>query len=331
MKNRCKLFSIFLILSLSLLFSGCGFAKLDLTEEEIDRIVNYSANLLEKYNSHQKGTLADVSDTSLAVLLEEEDIQKREEARKAAEKEKRKQEQENKEAQGEGEGSGEVGDSGNPLIDSNASEFTDPAALLGLEGFRIDYTGFDITDTYPESSSEEDLMFGITSGSGDSLLVMHFDITNTGAEPAHCSILQKDPSFKIKVNGDRHSLLKTLLMDDLATFDEDMEPGAVAKTVLVAEISSAKAAAIDSIVLTLKNENGDNQMILETGVGGVSVPVSEGEEAEALADGEASEEARPSEEDAPAEEGASTGDLPETMPEDNAEGSPSLVPVENAQ
>ena len=281
-KNKgLKIFLILMTITLSAVLCGCG-ATLDLTDEEIDRVVNYSANVLQKYNSHGKSTLADVSDTSLAVLLEEEDIHAAEEARRAARHEKRKQEAENSE-DGEDKNS-EVGSNGNPLIDENASEFTSLSDILGLNGFSIDYKGYDIADSYPESVSENDLMFGIDAGNGDKLLILNFDIRNTGAQSARCSVMDRNPSFKLKINGDRHSFLKTLLMDDLATFDEDMEGGEVKGAVLVAEISEAKASAVQTIVLTLKNQNGENQMILEgSGAGAVDTD-SEAAQTQAVAE-----------------------------------------------
>ena len=291
-KIRKILFSLITLAS-AFALSACGSGALDLTDEEIERVVNYSANVLERYNSHQKGTLADVSDTSLAVLLEEEDIQAAEEARRAARREQHKQEAENKENGGEGSGEDGAGVNNNPLIDSNANEFTSIAELLGISGFSIDYTGYDIVDSYPESVSENDLMFGINAGNGDSLLVLRFNVRNLGSETAHCSVLDKNPAFKLKINGDRHSFLKTLLMDDLATFDEDMEGGETKEAVLVAEVSTAKASQIETLVLTLRNSDGDNQMILQGSDGQVAAPApAPASQAEETGDEQTAEEAQ---------------------------------------
>ncbi len=255
-------------LAAALSLSACG-AKLDLSEEETERVVNYAANVLEKHNAQQRGTLADVSDTSLAILLEEQDIMAAEEARKAAEREKRKQKE--AEAQESGDSSG-GNENTSPLIDPNAIEYTSLADMLGIEGFSIDYTGYDIADSYPESVSDNDLMFGISAGNGDTLLILKFNVRNLSSEQAHCSILEKNPSFKLKINGDRHSFLTTLLMDDLATFDEDMEGGEVKEAVLIAEISTSRAASIETLVLMLKGPDGNGQMILQSAPGEVVMP-----------------------------------------------------------
>ena len=255
-------------LTAALILSSCG-ATLDLTDEEVARVVNYSANILEKHNTQQRGTLSDVSDTALATLLEEEDMQAAEEARRAERHRKRQEEEAAAAETDTGGGAEEAGVNSSPLIDANAVEFTSIADILGISGFSIDYTGYEIKSTYPESVSENDLMFGINASEGDELLVLKFDVKNLGQEKAHCSVLDKDPSFRLKINRDRHSLLKTLLMDDLATFDEDLEAGEVKQAVLIAEISDAKAASIESIVLTLKKDGQESQMVLQgSGFGG---------------------------------------------------------------
>ncbi len=284
MKKNRVLVSIILIAAM-LGLSACG-ARLDLTDEEVERVVNYSANILQKHNSQRRGTLADVSDTSLAVLLEEEDMQAAAEARRAARSAKRQQE-EAAAAEGEGEdGESVVGANGSPLIDANATEFKSLAEILGLSGFSIDYTGYEIKDSYPESVSENDLMFGINASEGDALLVLKFNIRNLGQETARCSVLDKNPSFRMKINGDRHSFLKTLLMDDLATFDEDMEAGEEKQAVLIAEISTAKAEAIQTLVLTLKKDGSENQMVLQGSGGQIAAPSAQGASGASGADGE---------------------------------------------
>ena len=264
-------------LTAALILSSCG-ATLDLTDEEVARVVNYSANILEKHNTQQRGTLSDVSDTALATLLEEEDMQAAEEARRA-ERRRRRQEEEAAAATAEaGGGAEESGANSSPLIDANAVEFTSIADILGISGFSIDYTGYEIKSTYPESVSENDLMFGINASEGDELLVLKFDVKNLGQEKAHCSVLDKDPSFRLKINRDRHSLLKTLLMDDLATFDEDLEAGEVKQAVLIAEISDAKAASIESIVLTLRKDGQESQMVLQGSGSGGQIALPSGDE-----------------------------------------------------
>lgn len=268
MKRNGKLLILITALIAALSLSACG-AKLDLSEEEMERVVNYAANVLEKHNALQRGTLADVSDTSLAILLEEQDIMAAEEARKAAEREKRKQ----KEAEDQESSEGSEGNENtSPLIDPNAIEYKSLAEMLGIEGFSIDYAGYDIKDSYPESVSDNDLMFGINAGNGDTLLILKFNVRNLSSEPAHCSVLEKNPSFKLKINGDRHSFLTTLLMDDLATFDEDMEGGEVKEAVLIAEISTSRAASIETLVLMLKGPEGNGQMILQSAPGEVIMP-----------------------------------------------------------
>gem|GEM_PF-698363 len=264
-------------LTAALILSSCG-ATLDLTDEEVARVVNYSANILEKHNTQQRGTLSDVSDTALATLLEEEDMQAAEEARRA-ERRRKRQEEEAAAAETEaGGGAEEAGVNSSPLIDANAVEFTSIADILGISGFSIDYTGYEIKSTYPESVSENDLMFGINASEGDELLVLKFDVKNLGQEKAHCSVLDKDPSFRLKINRDRHSLLKTLLMDDLATFDEDLEAGEVKQAVLIAEISDAKAASIESIVLTLRKDGQERQMVLQGSGSGGQIALPSGDE-----------------------------------------------------
>ncbi len=310
------MYAALVCLAVLLLCAGCGAEQLELSEEQLETVVNYSAAILNKHNSNYKSSLQNFNDESLARLMAEEARRKmREEERKKQMEDAKKARLENENGGGKDGGKdGEGGADGEKqppsLLDASAEEISNLAETLGIEGFDISYEDFSVSDTYPEASEQDSGVFGINAASGDKLLILKFRITNTSSEAGECSILDTNTVFRIKINGENHSVLSTLLLDDFATFEETMEPGESAEAVLIAEISSEKAENINTLVLILKGSPLREMILLDNGEGSAAVSSSE----EAPEESEAPpEEASESEEGAGvSEEGEESGD---TAPE----------------
>ena len=122
---------------------------------------------------------------------------------------------------------------------SEAEAVKSIAEAIGLDAFDISYNGYEITDRYPNEDTEG--TFTISPGSDqDSLLVAHFNIFNPNSETMRCDILDLKPSFRFTISGQKHSLLTTLLFNDLVMVDEDIEPGQTYDAVLIAESLKAR-------------------------------------------------------------------------------------------
>ncbi len=264
------------VIAALLALSGCAAGdQLELTEDQRNTVVNYSAAILNKYNANFKSSLQNFSDESLANLMAEEARKKMREEERQRQKEEAKKARADQEGGEDGEGGegGEPGEKPAPsLLDASAQEITSLSEALGTEGFDISYEGYDLLDTYPEASETDAGAFGISAAAGDKLLVMHFQITNASEETAECSILDTNTTFRVKLNGENHSVLSTLLLDDFATFEETLEPGTGAATVLIAEISEEKAESLNSLVLILKGSPLREMILMDNTGSGAALP-----------------------------------------------------------
>ncbi len=279
-----------LILSFVLL-TGCGGGFVDLTEDESKQIVNYSTNVLSDHNSAVKGSLKNLSKTDLRDIVIKDDPSlideieaAKEEATAAAEEDKTRKDTESS-----------SGSSGEAEEDENGPlevQYADIASIIGLEGFSVSYLGHDILESYPEQSeSGNQMVFSIEPAtSNDKLLILYFDVTNTGDTDADCNILALQPRFRFSSGGKVQSFLTTLLLDDLSTLSLPLAAGETTRAVLAAEISNEKASELSDLTLIIMGEEGNTEILLERQVSDEGVTVDDSEEGSDEGSEEESEE-----------------------------------------
>ena len=253
----------------ALLLSGCGGGFVDLSEDESKQIVNYSTNVLSDHNSAVKGSLKNLTGTDLKDIVIKDDpsiIQEIEEAKEEATKEIEEVQSSKDQDASSGEAeAGEEAESG-PMEIQDA----DIAELIGLQGFSVDYSGHGVLESYPDPSDPDaDMLFSIEPATAnDKLLVLYFNVTNTGEEEMACDILHLQPGFRFKTGGKTHSFLTTLLLDDLSTLEVTLQPGESKRAVLVAELSAEKLAALSDITLIIMGGAENTEILLEKAAGG---------------------------------------------------------------
>ena len=287
MKHKAEMIKFIAVLAAVVIFSvGCG-SFVDLSEDESKQIVNYSTNVLNDHNSAIKGSLKELTKTDLKDIVIKDDpsiIQEIEEAKEEAtrEIEEAQSPKEQKDSAGESE-AGEEEESG-PMEVQDA----DIAELIGLQGFSVEYSGHGILDSYPDPSDpESDMLFSIEpAAKDDKLLVLYFNVMNTGEEEAVCNILSLQPRFRFKTGGKTHSFLTTLLLDDLSTLEVTLQSGESKRAVLVAELSSEKLAGLSDLTLIIMGGEENTEILLEKEAGGgteAPAPEEAGDETEAPA------------------------------------------------
>lgn len=239
---------------LVLTLAGCGSVP-DMTEEQEEMVSEYAVSLLLKYDAANHSRLVDVDSTIAAYeaakklhdqaeeayykRIEEEENKRREEAQNQEDKNSEySQNTAAPDSSGDGHGSGEDGSgrndgSGGAVVVDNASieEF------LGLSGFGFVYAGFDIMNDYPEDSM--DFVPYISASEGGDICVVYFNVTNMSSDTNTLDILNMVPMtyFKLAINGDNfHSVLRTLLEDDMAVYEGDFAPGETKRLVLITEV-----------------------------------------------------------------------------------------------
>lgn len=240
MKKRLSF--VLLAGSLILSLTGCKNAIPEMSEENMDLVTEYAAGLLLKYDANYQPMLLDdekiaAEEEARQKVLEEAERRAALEAEKAAKKEKEQSERENG---GSGEGQEEA-----PAGPVNIAQF------LELEQVSVSCNGIEFKDTYPDSG--DDLFFALNASPGCRLAIVHLTLTNTGGSDANIDIFNKEPRFKLSVNGgEYHNTMTTLLENDFSVYAGTLAPGQTVDTVLVADIKEEECSQASEAGLSIR-------------------------------------------------------------------------------
>lgn len=231
MKGK-KLGAIFLAATM---LTGCGGTELN--EEQSTLVAQYAAGLLLKYDKNYTDNL--LTDEEIAVAEEAERLA----AEKAAELEKIREEMLNdaKTEQAESpEGTGNDGQNqGAEDVEEPKYSMND---ILKVEGFDIQYTGYELLDTYPsteDATEDGDVYFSLSAAPERKLLTMRFRITNTTTEVAKISLVDKEMLCKLVMpDGSKKNAMMTMLLNDLAFYDEELQTGESQEAVVIFEVKN---------------------------------------------------------------------------------------------
>lgn len=227
------------------LLSGCGSSKiLSLTDEEFDRISNYAALLLLKYDMNYKNP-----------LLEEAKKTEEEKEEERLEDDPEKTPEEKEEAN-----SDEVTPSAITAESEPELPQPDPERglneIFGLHNVDISYTGCSFAKSFPENAQKG---YSVQAGEGRKLLLLKMQLKNNGAEPVAVNILDGFPSFRINFNGEEVVAKMTIILEDFSTTSETIPAGASIEKVLVGEVPESFNEQIETLSLTTRF-NGDTSI-----------------------------------------------------------------------
>lgn len=242
MKKRLSF--VLLAGSLILCLAGCKNAIPEMSEEDMDLVTEYAAGLLLKYDANYQTMLLNDAE----VAAEEEARQKvLEEAERRAAKEAAKAEKKAKEEQERQNG----GDGNSGAQEEISAEPVDIAQFLELEQISLSCNGIEFKDTYPDSGDE--LFFALNASPGCKLAIVHLTLINTGGSDSNIDIFNKEPKFKLSVNGgEYHSVMTTMLENDFSIYAGTLAPGQSADTVLVLELKESECVSPEAVTLYIK-------------------------------------------------------------------------------
>lgn len=250
--KKSNVISCAVIMGIMLSLTGCGLDPMpDLTADERAMISEYAVGILIKHDVNA-GKLA--SDYEIA----ESDRHDAELQAKMAEMQRIKNE---KKAQETGNAGNQDGEGQN---EAAQPVFQGIAEFYGLDGFQIDYTGYQICDSYPESNDITEKVFAMDASEGKKLLVLQFVATNNTPEDKELDMFDANPRFRVAVNdGKPENVLSTMLLDDLAMYKDVVPAQTGVPLILVKEIPQGEAGTIQTISLTCKNESENVTTLLE--------------------------------------------------------------------
>ncbi len=205
MKHK-KLLIILIVISCMLLSACGGIPKL--SAEETEMVSEYAAALLLKYDSANHSRLVDTApflDRYYAAVKNYEDQKnayyeaiENEAAirRREAEAQARASEAYNN----DGTGGAEVINSDESGRKANSSNIP-IGEFLSLGDFTVDYSGYELMDSYPKDPAEFGVSLSATSN--NKLLVLYFDIRNISTSSKTLDLLHSDITYRVSVNGGR--------------------------------------------------------------------------------------------------------------------------------
>ena len=230
-----------LLCAMMLSMTACGNEIPDLTEEESQRIGEYAAVTLLKYDANNRSRLVD-PEVVIAKLEKE------------AAKETTKASQEEGKAE-------ETGSTGTTEVTMPTAQEEITARMEDFfdlpEGVSITYEDYMVADSYPEDGVEDDY-FALDASMGKKLLVLRFHRTNGSAQEETIDVLNTNSRYIITVNDSiRANALTTMLPNDMSTYEETLEPGQSQGLVLLLEVNEDVADAVQTIALRLKNASNE--------------------------------------------------------------------------
>lgn len=229
-------------LAVIMALGGCGNAIPDMTEEQHAMVTEYAAQLLLKYDVNYQGTIlteeqsreaeeAMIRDAELAALVQERQAMQQ--------------------AAVENQNSGEGGEPSEP----EAPVYTDVDSFLGLSGsVEIEYAGYLVCDSYPESTQANDWQ-GVAraTSSNSKLVVFTFTVTNVSGSDYMLDMASLGAKYSFRINGNvTKTSLTTLLSNDLMMYRDTIPAGESVEAVLLIEMPAADTESFTGIKMTMK-------------------------------------------------------------------------------
>lgn len=235
-----------------LLLTGCGLDPMpELTADESAMISEYAVGVLLKHDINA-GKLASDYEIAEADRHDAELQAKMEEMRRIKAEEAENKTENVTDQMGENQ------------TEAAQPVFQGIAQFYGLEDFQIDYIGYQICDSYPESNDVTDKVFAMDATEGKKLLVLQFVATNDASEDRELDMFGANPRFRVAVNdGKPENVLSTMLLDDLAMYKDVVPAKTGVQLILVKEIPAEEAGSIRTISLTCKNASENATTLLE--------------------------------------------------------------------
>lgn len=260
MQNKEEVFSVkkSKILGLlaipALLLTGCVDSMPNLTREQSEMISEYAATLLLKYSPNYNYRIVDEEIIAQAAILEQEsetltqEVLPDETAQDIATEMEVEEETQNSKQEAETEVSTEIVEE----VQVNDID-TDIAQLFAMEGITIKYKSYEICDSYPKNNEG----FVVDAATDKKLLVVFFEAENVSGQAFECNLIGETFNVLLKLNGNKVTLLNTMLPNELATYLDTIEADKTQELVVVAEIDAITDDEVNDLMFEISNNSGE--------------------------------------------------------------------------
>lgn len=212
----------------AMLLAGCGEEPYDLTENEKNVIVNYSAHVVTKYNAYQK--------EGLTYVWPEEEEETESLAGQTTEPETQTPDVQTDAVVPETETA--------PPVNAAAQATFSEVFGGGTTELQFSYVGARLDSSYMERD-----YFAMYPDAGNYYVILGVDVTNTTEAPVNLDNLSKKPEFSVVVNGTVRSPAEMTLLDsDFATFQGMLVAGETREMVLIFQVPDT-VVSLDTLEL----------------------------------------------------------------------------------
>lgn len=235
MKKRITVFLMAAVIGLSL--AGCGNQIPELSREDLQKVGDYVAITVMKYNNGSRSRLVDLPPETNSPGQKEESGQPGE----------------------SGESGGMRPTEDTPIVNPSgdiADGSLSADGTLGLpDGVRLEYQEYEVCDSYTYREEGEDIM-SLNAAVGKKLLVLHFSIANDSGQDQDVDLQTGDRGYQVTVNGSyQRRALFSMMPDDMTSLHKAVSAGGSEKAILLIEVDENMAGEISSISLKIKNES----------------------------------------------------------------------------
>lgn len=253
-----KILVVCSIVILSFFTVGCS-KVIELTEDESQIIAEYAAELLLKYDRNID--LKYYDDTEPIVTTTEavtEEVLDSEEPTEDTTEEITEEDTEEVTTEvATEEDIEDVYDNVTPAASFDVAEF------VGLSDMNIYYSHYMLVDSYP-SYDQDGVYIEIEAPVGYKLLVLKFDVENAIDEPQYIDLYSMDISYNIIINDQKTAKqMLTILLDDLYTYQKNIEPSMYEEAVVIFQLSDSIAESITDLKLKITYNDKEQYISLE--------------------------------------------------------------------
>lgn len=235
MKKKIALMA--LVVAMMFGVAGCGDELIELTQEEREQIVQFSAHIIGEFNKNQTEGYTALN-------------------KKQLDKIKHPEKYENKKPD---VSPPEVSDQDTDNQGDETKEGTVIALsdVVGISGVEVSYQGFDVCKDYMESD-----VFSMSAKQGNKYVVVSVALKNTRSKDVSVDLLSKNLSLFLNVGDERIKASTTLLSNDFTTYEGKVKSGKKIKLVIVFEVSKKVADKLQKIELQVENNNSISTILI---------------------------------------------------------------------
>lgn len=249
LKIKKKIYYYSGVLLAGMLFSsGCGNEIPEMNEEEKSMVVNYAADIVQKYDSNHPLKLQAMIQNENAASVTEEQIYEDENPEDVLKEEASAKQDDSEKKEDSADTTGKMAEVIDNTVENNERTLDE---IIMAGGFHFSYEGYETEESYPPSGTEA--YFAMKATEGNELLILKFLASNQTASDEVLNMIQYGIRFKIVVNGENRSALTTMLLNDFANYKNVIAAGESEELVVICEIPREQVNDISSLALIVKN------------------------------------------------------------------------------